>query len=73
MWISVKTYPFLQGYDPSYRTINRFRVHSKVKELIRQCFVQCRCQLVQEKIIDDEAIYKELFENEIISEIQYVK
>ena len=29
----------------------------EVKELIRQCFVQFRCQLVQEKIIDQEAIF----------------
>ena len=99
MWLA-------QGYEPSYRTINRFRVHQKVKELIRQCFVQFRCQLVQEKLIDDEAIfidgtkieanankftfvwkksierynaklieksnaiYEELFQNEIIPEIQ---
>ncbi|UQX56930.1 IS1182 family transposase (plasmid) [Cytobacillus pseudoceanisediminis] len=46
-----------QGYEPSYRTINRFRVHPEMKELIRQCFVQFRCQLVQEKLIDQEAIF----------------
>ncbi|MFS0780390.1 IS1182 family transposase [Bacillus sp. 1P06AnD] len=50
MWLA-------QGYEPSYRTINRFRVHPEVKELIRQCFVQFRCQLVQENIIDQEAIF----------------
>ncbi|MDY0404029.1 IS1182 family transposase [Virgibacillus sp. 179-BFC.A HS] len=50
MWLS-------QGYEPSYRTINRFRVHPEVKELLRQCFVQFRCQLVQEKLIDEEAIF----------------
>ena len=38
MWLA-------QGYEPSYRTINRFRVQPEVKELIRQCFVQFRCQL----------------------------
>ncbi|MFC5540957.1 transposase, partial [Ureibacillus suwonensis] len=37
--------------------INRFRVHPEVKELIRQCFVQFRCQLVEEKLIDQEAIF----------------
>ncbi len=46
-----------QGYEPSYRTINRFRVHPEVKELLRQCFVQFRCQLVQEEQIDEEAIF----------------
>ena len=46
-----------QGYEPSYRTINRFRVQSEVKDLIRQCFVQFRCQLVQENMIDQEAIF----------------
>lgn len=50
MWLA-------QSYTPSYRTINRFRVHPHVKELIRQCFVQFRCQLVQEKLIDQEAIF----------------
>ncbi|MGG4412011.1 IS1182 family transposase [Niallia taxi] len=50
MWLA-------QGYEPSYRTINRFRVHPEMKELIRQCFIQFRCQLVQEKVIDQEAIF----------------
>ena len=50
MWLA-------QGYEPSYRTINRFRVHPEMKELIRQCFVQFRCQLVHEKLIDQEAIF----------------
>ena len=50
MWLA-------QGHEPSYRTINRFRVQSEVKELIRQCFVQFRCQLVEEKLIDQEAIF----------------
>ncbi len=50
MWLA-------QGYEPSYRTINRFRVHEEVKELLRQCFVQFRCQLVKEKLIEEEAIF----------------
>src|SRR5690625_4482464 len=50
MWLA-------QGYEPSYRTINRFRVDPDVKDLIRQLFVQFRCQLVEEKIIDNEAIF----------------
>jgi transposase len=50
MWLA-------QGYEPSYRTINRFRVQSEVKDLIRQCFVQFRCQLIEEKLIDQEAIF----------------
>ncbi|EOW9528324.1 IS1182 family transposase [Bacillus cytotoxicus] len=50
MWLA-------QGYEPTYRTINRFRVQPEVKELIRQCFVQFRCQLVQRKLIDQETIF----------------
>ncbi len=50
MWLA-------QGYEPSYRTINRFRVHHEVQELLRQCFVQFRCQLVKEKVIEDESIF----------------
>lgn len=46
-----------QGHRPSYRTINRFRVLPEVKELLRQCFVQFRCQLVQERLIDQEALF----------------
>lgn len=54
---SIRTMWLAQGYEPSYRTINRFRVHPEVKELIRQCFVQFRCQLVEEKLIDQESIF----------------
>lgn len=50
MWLS-------QGYEPSYRTINRFRVHPEMKELLRQCFVQFRVQLIEEKLIEEEAIF----------------
>src|SRR5690554_315832 len=50
MWLA-------QGYEPSYRTINRFRVHPDVQEILRECFVQFRCQLVEEKLIDEEAIF----------------
>ena len=54
---SVRMMWLAQGYEPSYRTINRFRVHPEVKELLRQCFVQFRCQLVQNNQIDEEAIF----------------
>jgi transposase len=50
MWLA-------QWHEPSYRTINRFRVQPGVKDLIRQCFVQFRCQLVEGKLIDQEAIF----------------
>lgn len=54
---SVRMMWLAQGYEPSYRTINRFRVHPEVKELLRQCFVQFRCKLVEEKQIEEEAIF----------------
>ncbi|UOR10472.1 MULTISPECIES: IS1182 family transposase [Halobacillus] len=54
---SVRMMWLAQGYEPSYRTINRFRVHPDVQALLRECFVQFRCQLVQEELIDDEAIF----------------
>ncbi|MCM3007150.1 transposase, partial [Priestia koreensis] len=50
MWLA-------QGYEPSYRTINRFRVHPEVQTLLRECFVQFRCQLVEENEIDQEAVF----------------
>src|SRR5699024_563436 len=40
MWLA-------QGYEPSYRTINRFRTNPLVEKLLRQCFVQFRSKLVQ--------------------------
>ena len=36
---SVRMMWLAQGYEPSYRTINRFRTNPKVAELLRQCFV----------------------------------
>jgi len=54
---SVRMMWLAQGYEPSYRTINRFRTNSKVAELLRQCFVLFRSKLVQEKQIDEEAIF----------------
>src|SRR5690625_4193702 len=50
MWLA-------QGYEPSYRTINRFRVHPDMQEILRQLFVQFRSQLVKENLIDQEAIF----------------
>ncbi|MDW0109427.1 transposase, partial [Sporosarcina aquimarina] len=54
---SVRMMWLAQGYEPTYRTLNRFRVHPEVQELLRQCFVQFRCRLVEEKQIDEEAIF----------------
>jgi len=54
---SVRMMWLAQGHEPSYRTINRFRVNPEVKELLRQCFVQFRCQLVEKELIDAEAIF----------------
>jgi hypothetical protein len=54
---SIRTMWLAQGYETSYRTINRFRIHSDMKELIRQCFVQFRCRLVEDNLIDQEAIF----------------
>lgn len=54
---SVRMMWLAQGYTPCYRTINRFRVHPEVKTILRQGFVQFRCQLVQKKLIDEEAIF----------------
>lgn len=50
MWLT-------QRYQPSYRTINRFRVNPLVNTLLRECFVQFRSQLVKEQLIDEEAIF----------------
>ncbi|TFB12752.1 transposase, partial [Filobacillus milosensis] len=54
---SVRMMWLAQGHEPSYRTINRFRVHPQVKDLLRDCFVQFRCQLVENNMIEEEAIF----------------
>ncbi|MER1999239.1 MAG: IS1182 family transposase, partial [Lysinibacillus sp.] len=54
---SVRMMWLAQGYEPSYRTINRFRIHPQMQELLRQCFVQFRCQLIEEQLIDQQAIF----------------
>jgi len=54
---SVRIMWLAQGHVPSYRTINRFRVHPDVQVLLRECFVQFRCHLVQEGHIDNESIF----------------
>ncbi len=50
MWLA-------QGYTPSYRTINRFRSNPQMQEVLRECFVQFRAKLVEEKIIAQEAVF----------------
>ncbi|KIO60482.1 hypothetical protein B4064_3532 [Caldibacillus thermoamylovorans] len=54
---SVRMMWLAQGYEPSYRTINRFRVHPEMNKLLRECFIQFRSRLVKEKLIDEEAIF----------------
>ncbi len=54
---SVRMMWLAQGAEPSYRSINRFRAHDRMSELLRQCFVQFRTKLVQEKQIEEEAIF----------------
>jgi transposase len=54
---SVRMMWLAQDYRPTYRTINRFRVHPDAKVLLRECFVQFRCHLVEKQQIDEEAIF----------------
>lgn len=54
---SVRMMWLAQGLEPSYKTINRFRVHPYAKELLRECFIQFRSQLVQEELIEEEAVF----------------
>lgn len=54
---SIRMLWLAQGYLPSYRTINRFRSNEDMQELLCQCFVQFRAQLIKEKIINNEAIF----------------
>src|SRR5699024_7071910 len=54
---SVRMMWLAQGYEPSYRSINRFRRNEHTKELLRQSFVQFRCALIESKEIDEEAIF----------------
>lgn len=42
---------------PSYRTINRFRVHPRTKTLIKRLYSLFRTQLTSLGLIDDSALY----------------
>ncbi|WP_083484111.1 hypothetical protein, partial [Lactobacillus acidifarinae] len=42
---------------PSYRTINRFRVHPRTKTLIKRLYNLFRTQLTSLGLIDDSALY----------------
>lgn len=50
MWLA-------QGHQPTYRTINRFRVQPAMNALIKECFIQFRNRLVAEDLIDQDAIF----------------
>ncbi|WP_269409680.1 IS1182 family transposase [Lentibacillus daqui] len=50
MWLT-------QGHEPSYRTINRFRSNPLIENILRECFVQFRNQLVEKELIEEEAIF----------------
>lgn len=50
MWLS-------QGHRPSYRTINRFRVHPDVAPLLKAAFVTFRHRLVNSGEINEDAIF----------------
>ncbi|MCF3945067.1 hypothetical protein, partial [Oceanobacillus alkalisoli] len=44
------------GYEPTYRTINRFRSNPLVENILRECFVQFRNQLVEKELIEEERL-----------------
>ncbi|CAM4156240.1 IS1182 family transposase [Lacicoccus alkaliphilus] len=50
MWLS-------QNRCPSYRTINRFRIHPHMSALIEEAFIQFRGQLQANDMIDADAIF----------------
>ena len=50
MWLS-------QNQKPSYKTINRFRVNSKVDALLESLFIQFHSQCLKQNLIDDQAIF----------------
>ena len=54
---SVRMMWLAQGEVPSYRTINRFRSNPLIENLLRECFVQFRNQLVEKELIEEEAIF----------------
>ena len=55
---SVRMMWLAQGYEPSYRTINRFRVKPKSRRIITSMFCSISLlNLFRKKIIDEEAIF----------------
>ena len=54
---SVRMMWLAQNQRPSYRTINRFRVHPQMAVLIKEAFIQFRMQLAAHDLIDSDAIF----------------
>src|SRR5699024_898645 len=54
--VSVRIICLAQGYESVYPTINRFHINLFVEELLRQVIVEFHTKLVQQKVIDVEAI-----------------
>ncbi|MCC4722347.1 transposase [Salinicoccus sp. RF5] len=54
---SVRMMWLAQNQTPSYRTINRFRVHPHMDALIQEAFIQFRMQLEAQALIDTDAIF----------------
>ncbi|WP_338041140.1 IS1182 family transposase [Macrococcus brunensis] len=50
MWLS-------QEQKPSYRTINRFRVHPVMDDLLKNLYTNFRAQLTENNLIDEDAIF----------------
>ncbi len=70
---SVRMMWLAQGHEPSYRTINRFRSHPLVEELLRECFVQFRSHPLVEELLREcfvqfrsQLVKEDLIEEEAI-------
>lgn len=54
---SVRMMWLAQNQTPSYRTINRFRADPRMAILLQSAFVQFRCQLESQGLIESDAIF----------------
>lgn len=57
LYDSIRMRWLAQEQTPSYRTINRFRVHPKMAALLQSAFIQFRTQLEFNGLIDSDAIF----------------
>ena len=62
---------FSQILNPSYKTINRFRVNPKVDVLLESLFIQFHSRCLNQNLINDKALF--IFIDKFVSKRFHLK